>query len=402
MGRLSGIALKAFIALSLVSLFADMTYEGARSVLGSYLQVLGGSAIAVGLIGVGEFISYFMRFVGGVLAGSFKSSRAYWAIVFLGYGINLLAVPLMALAGRWEIAIVLIFVERAGKGLRAPVRDVILAEITTEMGRGKGFGLHEVLDQIGAVTGPIIVSLSLLNSNMDYGFSYAVLAFPAVASLVFLGIAYLIYPSIKSFEIRKHATENGSKSRIGKEFWVYTISISLLSLGFIQWSIVAFHVRTVNIAPDYMIALMYTIAMAADAIVALPVGMLYDRIGVKSMLATPLIAVLIVPFLFKGDISGVVVASVLWGVVMAVSETTMRAAVADLVPFNQRPKAYGVFGFANGAAWMGGSLIIGFLYENNQLLILPYVIIVEAASMILLATYFLRTKPRKTKIDSNS
>ncbi len=394
---LGRVALTAFVALSLVSLFADMTYEGSRSVLGSYLNILGGTAVAAGLIGIGEFLSHLMRLVGGVLAGALRSSRAYWALIFIGYFTNLVAVPLLAFAGRWEIAVALVFVERMGKGLRAPVRDVILAEITRGVGRGKGFGLHEVLDQVGAVAGPIVISWALYSTGLNYRFAFTILAFPAVAALLFLTLAYFNYPVVKSVKTRTadpRSDEEG-EGKVGRVFWIYTAAMTLLSLGFVQWPIMAYHIKAASITSDYVIALMYTVAMAADAAVAYPAGMLYDRVGVKSLLPAPLLAIAVIPLTLQGDFTGVLSGSILWGVVMAFSETTMRAAVADMVPRRHIPHAYGVFGFTYGVAAMAGSVFIGFLYEYNAALILLFVVAVEAAAMILLATATTGAKQRR-------
>ncbi|HDD66562.1 MAG TPA: MFS transporter, partial [Nitrososphaeria archaeon] len=133
--------LQTFLALSLLSLFADIIYEGARSIGGAYLNLLAAPAIAAGILGFGELLSYLMRLVGGIAAQKASSGKVYWILIGFGYGVNLV-IPLLALAGSWEIALILFFLERIGKGIRAPPRDVILSEVTEGIGRGKGFGLH--------------------------------------------------------------------------------------------------------------------------------------------------------------------------------------------------------------------------------------------------------------------
>ncbi|MEK7699337.1 MAG: MFS transporter, partial [Planctomycetota bacterium] len=138
-------ALRFIVLLGIVSLFADMTYEGARSINGPYLAVLGASATTVGIIaGLGELIGHSLRLVSGYITD--RIGR-YWAITLFGYAINMIAVPAIALAGRWEIAAILMVTERIGKAIRTPARDAMLSHATREIGRGKGFGLHEALDQ---------------------------------------------------------------------------------------------------------------------------------------------------------------------------------------------------------------------------------------------------------------
>ena len=127
-------ALKFIILLGIVSLLADMTYEGARSITGPYLAILGANAVVVGFVaGFGEFIGYALRLVSGYLS---DKTRKYWAITITGYFINLLAVPLLALAGSWEIAAVLLITERMGKAFRTPARDVMLSHACSEVGQG--------------------------------------------------------------------------------------------------------------------------------------------------------------------------------------------------------------------------------------------------------------------------
>jgi hypothetical protein len=149
-------ATKFVVLIGIVSLFSDLTYEGARSVTGPFLAILGASATAVGFVaGLGELIGYALRLVSGYFA---DKTQKYWTTVFLGYGLNLLAVPLLALAGHWEIAAILMVAERMGKAIRTPARDVMLSCASDSIGRGWGFGLHEALDQIGAICGPLVVS----------------------------------------------------------------------------------------------------------------------------------------------------------------------------------------------------------------------------------------------------
>src|SRR3977135_2018894 len=139
------------VSLGAISLFADMTYEGARSITGPYLGMLGVTATTIGIVsGFGELMGYGARLVSGYVG---DRTGHYWAITIVGYVLNLFAVPLLALAGAWQLAIVLIVAERMGRGIRSPVRDAMLSQAASQTGLGWGFGLHQALDQIGAVIG---------------------------------------------------------------------------------------------------------------------------------------------------------------------------------------------------------------------------------------------------------
>ncbi|MCC5994365.1 MAG: MFS transporter [Candidatus Aenigmarchaeota archaeon] len=374
---------KVFIFLSLVSLFADMTYEGGRSIFGSYAKILGASALLASLATAGEFLGYISRFISGMIATRLKSSKVYWGLTISGYVVNLIAIPLLAFSRNWFIAILLIFLERIGKGLRSPARDVILAEVTEKMGRGKAFGLHETLDQIGAVAGPLIVSISLFVTNSNYPITFLILAIPAFLSLFFLFGAYLEYPNVKAAEKNFEKKSFKSKDNM-KIFWLYSIAMSLVSLGFISWVNVSYILKASNVFPDYSIATFYLIAMLADGLLALPIGLMYDKFGLVSLIFAPIASILIIPFLFTQNFISVAIASVFWGIVMAIYESNARAAIADILPENKRAFGYGVFGLGFGIAWMIGSAIYGYLYEISPSLIVYFAIITEAVAFILL------------------
>lgn len=383
-----------FISLSLVSLFADMTYEGARSIFGSYMEVLGATALFASLASIGEFLGYIMRFVSGVIAGYLRSSKSYWGLTFLGYILNLVAVPLLAFSGQWQIAVILIFLERMGKGLRTPARDVILAEVTEKIGRGKAFGLHETLDQAGAIAGPLIVLVSLY-MTASYSVAFLLLAFPAIASIAFLFYAYSKYPSIKAAEKAVPVLKSGST--LNDVFWLYTVSMSLVALGFMHWVNVSYYFKAEGVIPDYMIAAMYLIAMLVDGLLAFPMGLIYDRFGFVSLLLAPLFSFLVVPVILMNTFVSAFLVSIFWGLVMGIYESTARATIADIVPSEGRAYGYGIFGAFYGVAWMLGSIIYGYLYESFIQYMTLFAVIVESLAFIILIIAVKRFKETKSR-----
>lgn len=370
--------LTVFILLGLVSLFADMTYEGARGVSGAYLEVLKGTAVIAGAVTVGEFLGYIIRFFSGYIADKLRKSSALWGLTIAGYVINLVAVPMLALSGRWEVALTLLYLERVGKGLRAPARDVILSEVVEGIGKGRGFGLHEVMDQIGAFAGPLLVAWVLSFSGDDYSLAFASLAFPAVASLACLIIAFRKYPTVKTVTAKKPVVGR----RLGKKFDLFSTSLALMTAGYIAWSLISYHVKESGLLSDPEISLLYAIAMGVDALVALPVGMLYDKAGLKSLLLTPLLALTIPPLLLTGSRISIYAMAVVWGAVMAIYETNMRAAIPDLVDPSRRAFAYGTYGVIYGSAWMLGSIIAGIIYTLSPTYLILYSAVMEIASLL--------------------
>jgi MFS family permease len=370
-----------FLALSFTSLFADITYEGARSVIGSYIEILGATAIIAGLIGIGELLGYLTRYISGLLSLKIKSSKTFWSLIILGYMINLFSVPLLAFANEWIFALSLIFLERIGKGLRTPLRDVLIAEVSESFGKGKGFGIHEFLDQVGAIAGPLIVAWILFSTNINYFIAFILLFIPALISLLFLFFAFFNMPIIKSVELATNTNNN----QLPKKFWLYTIFVLFITLAFIHWGLVSFRLKYEGLLSDYMIALMYMIAMVADAIVAIPAGILYDKYGLKTFYLLPfLVSFSTIMLILSPDITLILIASFIWGSISAIYETNMRAAISDLVDMKSRGYAYGTFGLLIGISTMISGVMYGYLYENIKELIIPITFILSFISLIFL------------------
>ena len=363
------------ILLGIVSLFGDVTYEGARSVTGPYLRTLGATAGVVGLVaGIGEFAGYALRLASGYLV---DRTQAYWPLTFIGYGL-LLSIPLLAFAGYWQLAAVFIILERMGKAIRSPARDTMLSYATKEVGRGWGFAVHEALDQVGAVIGPIVFSLVLL-SHAGYREGFTLLWIPALLTLAVLTIARKRVPSPQKLEARGD-TQN-DKGKLPRVFWLYTIFTLFSVAGFANFQLISYHLNVQAIVPDARIPLIYAIAMGVDALAALAVGKTYDRIGLISLLAIPLLT-LPIPFLaFSYSYSLVLIGIILWGVVMGIQETIMRAAIADLTPVERRGFAYGIFNTAYGASWLLGAPLMGLLYELSINYLILFTVVMELTSI---------------------
>ncbi len=370
-------AYQFIMMMGVVSLFGDIAYEGARSATGPFLYTLGASAAAVGLVaGLGEFLGYALRLLTGHWAD--RTGR-YWIFVFIGYGL-ILAIPLLALAGVWQVAAFFIVAERMGKAIRAPSRDCLLSYATKQVGRGWGFAIHEAMDQIGAVIGPLALSAALFFGG-GYRYGFAMLGVPALLTLAMLWAAHRKVPAPEAMEQAHPLSSPPLSGRLPKAFWLYTIFAFLSVAGFANFQLIAYHLAAKSIVPQAQIPLFYALAMGVDAIVALIIGKTYDRIGLVSLLALPLLTIPI-PFLgFSGSYALVVCGVVLWGAVMGIHETIMRAAIADLTPMARRGLAYGIFNTAYGAAWFVGGLVIGVLYERSLGLVIAFAVAMQLLSL---------------------
>ncbi|HJT47442.1 MAG TPA: MFS transporter [Nitrososphaeraceae archaeon] len=398
MKKLSSIspALKFIILLGIVSLFADMTYEGARSVTGQYLAIFGASATVVGVIGgLGEFVGYGVRIIFGSLA---DRTRRYWTITILGYILNLLAVPLIALTSHWEIAAILIIAERFGKAIRTPARDVMLSYAAKEVGRGWGFGIHEAMDQTGAVIGPIIVSAVLYLKSNNYSGGFAILSIPALLALSTLVLSRKLYPTPSDFErnsldaFQKPASDNQHKVKeeeanikFPRIYWIYLMFVAVSVGGYVNFQLISYHFKVNSIVSDPQIPILFAVAMGIDALVALIVGRLFDKSGLLILIVVPILSIPIAPLVFSIGYSGAaVIGMILWGAVMGIQDTVMRAIIANIAPITKRGLAYGIFNGVYGGSWFIGSTFMGVLYDVSTLYVIFFAIIVELSSFPLL------------------
>lgn len=368
-------ALQFVVLVGIVSLFADMTYEGARSINGPYLAILGASGAVVGVVsGLGELIGYSLRMVSGVISD--KTGR-YWSITFLGYAVNLIAVPLLALAGNWQMAVILMILERLGKGIRVPPRDAMLSYATQRMGRGWGFGLHEALDQIGAIIGPLIIAAALYNRE-GYPFGYAILIIPALLALMMLTIARYLYPRPRDLEVKQTGLQVQGFSRL---FWLYIAGVSLIAVGFADFPLIAYHFEKAATVPPTLIPVLYAVAMGVDALSAMLFGRLFDRIGLLTMMIVSLISSFFAPLVFLGNFDLAILGMALWGMGMGAQESIMRAAIGNMVSAERRSTAYGVFNTAYGIFWFLGSLLIGILYDISISALVVFSVTAQIASV---------------------
>lgn len=364
----------------IISMFGDITYEGCRSIASPYLAILGASAAAVGLVnGLGEFVGYAFRLLSGYVAAKTKS---YWVITFIGYGL-LVFIPLLALASNWQLAAFFVVMERFGKAVRSPAKDTMLSFATSNTGRGFGFAVHEFIDQIGGIIGPLLFSaVFFLHGTYKQGFT--LLWIPAILTLVFLLTVRIKVPNPESLE-EYHLEEQNTPSPVQKlsaKFWWYILFSFLSVLGFANFQLIAYHLKVNTIITDAQIPFFYAIAMGVDAIAALLVGKIYDKSGLKVLILLPLLSVPIAFLTFTCSFNLVLTGTVLWGIVMAIHETIMRAAIADMVPGNKRAFAYGIFNTAYGLAWFLGSVAIGFLYEINIGSILWFISCAQVLSVL--------------------
>jgi len=368
----------------------DVVYEGSRGIVPSYLEFLGATALIVGLVGgLGDFLGYAARLVSGFLA---DTTRAYWFFIFLGYGLTV-SIPLLGLPLGLEIAVILVLLERFGKAFRSPSRDTVLSIISKEVGAGKAFGIHELLDQIGAILGPLIVAFLMLSTS-NYNFTFSFLFLPFVALLVALVYTYKRIGSKTIIEPRKMQEK---REKLKRPFYIYTFAVLLNTVELIPYTLILFKASEVlqPTGQQWIVPLIYLLIQGVDAPIALLAGYAYDKFGIR---------VLVMPFLLSlfpslltmagAELSTLIAAAIVFGLVLGMQESIYRAAVSELTPISSRGTAYGIFNTAYGVGFLISGAVYGLLMELKLpfIAVVFYVLIMQIMATVSLLSIRLELK----------
>lgn len=369
-----------------ISLLADFVYEGARSITGPLLASLRASALVVGVVtGAGEAAALILRLVSGPLAD--RTGR-FWGWTIAGYALTVVSVPVLGLAGVLWVACSLVIAERVGKAVRSPAKDTLLSYATAVTGRGRGFAVHQAMDQVGALIGPLTVAGVLALTGGDYAPALGVLALPGVAVLALLVRLrhHVPQPAVYESAATEAAagTETGS-GRLPAVFWRYAAFTAVTTSGFATYGVLSFHLVTHGMLATAWVPVLYAGAMAMDALAALATGWAYDRIGPRVLAVLPLLAASVPVLAFGGSLALAVIGSLVWGAAMGIQESTLQATVADLVPPGRRATAYGVFAGVIGAATLAGGALVGGLYGYSVPVLVVVVVAIQAAALVLLS-----------------
>jgi MFS family permease len=368
------------LLLGIVSLLGDIVYEGSRGLVPEYLRFLGATAFLVGLVGgVGDFLGYAVRLVSGIVV---DATRAYWFFIILGYGL-IVSIPLLGISTGLEIAVMFVLFERLGKALRAPARDTVLSVVSKDVGAGKAFGLHELLDQVGGMTGPLIVAALMLFSGNDYHLTFSLLFLPFLVLVVALAYAYR---RIGSTSMGEPLKVEGQKEKLTRPFYVYTVAILLNTVGLIPYTLILYKTSVIVQATNqqWIVPLIYFLIQGVDAPAALLSGYAYDKFGLR-VLVLPFVLSVFPPLLamMNADLLMLVVAATFFGLVLGMQESIYRAAVSKLSPLSSRGTAYGIFNTAYGVGFLVSGVVFGVFIDASLpfAVTLVYVLVMQALAV---------------------
>ena len=363
------------LLIGVLSFFADFTYEGSRSILGPYLGSLQASATLIAVVtGFGELAGYGLRLVSGRLA---DVTRQFWPITICGYVIQMAAVPALALTQHWSSAAALIILERVGKAIRNPPRDVMLSHAGKHVGYGWVFGVHEALDQSGALVGPLAVA-AVLAYQGDYHRAFALLLVPAILTIAFLLLARLLYPRPQDLE---SASPEVHRRGLPQVFWVYLAGAALVAAGFVDYPLIAYHWSRTGVLKGSEVAVFYSVAMAVSGGGSLLFGRLFDRFGFGVLIGLTILSATFAPLVFLGGFWLGLVGAAIWGLGIGVHESIIPAAVSHMVPPERRASAFGLFTAGYGVFWFLGSAAIGLLYDRSVAWTIAFCVAAEVAAI---------------------
>lgn len=374
--RARRIALRFIVLFGILSFFADFAYEGSRSVVGPYLATLQASGAVVGIVvGFGELLGYGLRLFSGRWV---DTTGRYWPITIFGYVVQMASVPALALTGSWPTAAVLIILERVGKAIRSPPHDVMLSHAGKQVGGyGWAFGLHEALDQFGAMFGPLAVA-AVLAHYQSYRQAFAVLLIPAAINLSMVLLARLLYPKPQDLDRSAPATVGANLPRA---FWVYLLGAVLVAAGFADYPLIAYHFTRSGSVPADWVAIFYSVAMAVSGAGSLVLGRLFDRYGFIVLVLLTLASASFAPLVFLGGFWAALLGAAVWGMGMGVHESIIPAAVSPMVSVRRRASAFGTFTASYGIFWFLGSAVIGILYDVSVPAVIAFCVITQLVAL---------------------
>lgn len=348
-------------ALGFVSFFTDMSSEMVYSLLPTFLLGLPGASIAIlGFIeGTTEALSYALRAVSGIFSDKFRKRKLF---VLIGYGMSNAVKPLFAIARAPFDVFIIRVSDRVGKAVRTSPRDALLSESVSEKHRGAAFGLHRALDQAGAIVGPVIASAALLMLGLTVRDVFWLSLIPGAIALL---IIFFVVKERRGKAAGEFQLLAGIKAVLKGNFSRLLIIVGIFSLGAFNFSFILLYAIEAGLA-DAFIPLVYAVVNVAHVAIAIPAGVLSDRIGKEKVMILGYSVffsnAMLILFLPVNGFNPFLVA-VFYGAYFGIIETVQRAIVPEYVDANLKGTAYGIYYLVVGSAFFVSNAVVGSLWE---------------------------------------
>jgi MFS family permease len=352
------------MTLGLVSLLMDISSELIHSLLPVFLTtVMGASTVTVGLIeGVAEATASITKVFSGALSDRFGKRKL---LVGIGYGLAAITKPVFPLAETaWQI-LAARFVDRIGKGIREAPRDALIADVTPPAIHGASYGLRQALDTIGAFAGPLlaVALMALYEDSFRAVFWWAMVPAALAVLLIVVGVrepAENAAVAKRGWPIHKEQL-----GRMSRAYWMVVAVGAVFALARFSEAFLVLKAQAEGL-PLALIPLVYVWMNAIYALVAMPAGILSDKIGRKNVLLCGLATLAVADLVLAAvpGLAGVIIGVGLWGLYLGLSQGLLSALVADTAPEDLRGTAFGLFNLASGGALLIASVVAGWLWYD--------------------------------------
>jgi len=353
-----GITLNVFL-LGIVSLLNDVSSEMVYPLLPIFLKsVLKAGTTFIGVIeGIAETTASILQIFAGWLSDRWAVRKP---IVVFGYSISSLARPILSVAkAPWQVLIIR-FADRFGKGMRGAPRDAIVADSTPEEFRGRAFGFHRALDNLGAAIGPILATVLLIALKDNLRLIFFLASIPALLSLF-----ALIFVKERKPERKEGAPPVKLTLRpFDHRFKLFLLIVIIFTLGNSSDAFLLLRAKDIGISLSLIPMLWFALDMTRT-LFSMPAGIISDRVGRRYVIVLGwfIYALTYFGFAFSSQPIHIWLLFIFYGFYYSLTEGTERAFIADLVPSELRATAYGIYRFAIGVGAFPASVIFGAIWH---------------------------------------
>jgi MFS family permease len=384
---------KNVLYAGLTSFFIDTSTKMVYSVMPLFLLSIGASKTTISLIeGIAESTASLLKALSGFWSDKIGKNKPF---MIIGYGITAIITPFYAVAINPVQVLFLRFFERIGKGLRTAPRDSLISGSITNNDAGRNFGFHKAMDNSGAIIGPLLAFVLLYFFPLNYGNIFLLATIPAI-----IGVVTIIFFIKEAHADNEKAKDRLSLKQLPKKYWFFLSVIFVFSLGNSTDALLLVKTSETGVSSSY-IPFIYMIFNVVSVLFAIPTGKLSDKIGREKLIISGFLIYAIVYFLFGryNNINVFLFLFVLYGFYSALTDSSQKAMISDIVSKDLKGTGYGLYHAVLGITLLPASLIAGLLYDrvnSNAPFYFGSIMALLATILMLIFTVSSKTKRDKT------